>query len=72
MSAARDGVQLDSTRKLREAQALAGQLVGARRRVAAQFAAAVRAHIAVADVVGENEDDVGFLAQSGTACVLRH
>ena len=48
-------------KKLREAKPLASESVGVWRRVAAQFATAVRAHIAVADVVAEDEYDVWFL-----------
>ena len=47
---------------LREAQTLAGELVDARRRRAAQLAAAVGPEVAVADVVGEDEHDVGLLS----------
>ena len=46
---------------LREPQTLAGELVDARRRRAAQLAAAVGPEVAVADVVGEDEHDVGLL-----------
>jgi hypothetical protein len=49
---------------LREPQPLAGQLVDARRRRTAQFTAAVRTQIAVADVVGENEYDIGLAVLS--------
>jgi hypothetical protein len=44
--------------KLREAQPLASHLVEPRRRRAAQRASTVTTQIAVADVVGEDEDDV--------------
>ena len=50
---------------LRQAQTLTRQLVDARRRCAAQLAAAVGTEVAVADVVGEDEDDVGFLGVGG-------
>jgi hypothetical protein len=50
---------------LRQPQAFARQLIDAGRRRAARFAAAVWAEVAVADVVGEDEDDVRLL-------VLRH
>ena len=60
ISAARDGVQAGSTINCVRAQSFARELVDARCRRAAQFAAAVGTQITVADVVGENEDDVGL------------
>ena len=46
---------------LRQPQALAGELVDARRRHAADLARAVGADVAVADVVGQHDDDVRFV-----------
>ena len=60
ISAARDGVQAGSTRNCvrrspsRASWSMRG--VGA----AAQLAAAVGTHVAIADVVGKDEDDVGL------------
>jgi hypothetical protein len=49
---------------LREPKALARQLIDAWRWGAAQFAAAVGAEVAVADVIGKDEHDVGLLVLS--------
>ena len=55
---------------LRETQALTGEAVDIWRRCAAQFAPAVGSEIAVADVVGEDKNDVGFLLLLG-GCLRR-
>ena len=65
ISAARDGVQRGLDQKLRQPQPFFGELIDARRRRAAQFAAAVGSEVAVADIVGEDEDDVGLAAGCG-------
>ena len=46
--------------ELRQPQTFGGELIDARRRRPAQFSAAIGADVAVADVVGENEEDVGL------------
>ena len=53
ISAARDGVQAGSTRYCVSRMPSLGELVDARRRRAAQFAAAVGAEVTVADIVGD-------------------
>ena len=53
ISAARDGVHAGLDQVLRQSQPLASELVDARRRASSQLAAAVWAHVAVADVVGQ-------------------
>jgi hypothetical protein len=53
---------------LRQSEPLKGKLVGAWGGHSAQLAAAIRAHIAVADVVGENEHEVGFLLRRRRHC----
>jgi hypothetical protein len=44
-----------------EAQTVTGELVNARRRRAAQLSSAVGAQVAVPNVIGEKENDVGLL-----------
>ena len=52
--------------ELRQPQAFGGELIDARRRRPAQLAAAIGADVAVADVVGENEEDVGLHLPRGS------
>ena len=54
---------------LRQAQTLAGHLVNARCRRAAHFTPAIGPEVTVADVVGKNEYDVGFLLGFLRACL---
>ena len=60
ISAARDGVQAGSTRNWVSRSPSLRELVDPRRWRSAQLAAAVRAKVAVADVVGKDEHDVGL------------
>ena len=66
MIADRLGVHCASTLKLVRRMPSAASAVDARRRRAARAAAAVAAELAVAEVVREDEDDVGACAAGGT------
>ena len=64
--AARRALRLDV--EVEQASAFGGELVDARRRRAPKNAAAVTADFAVAEIIHQDEDDVGFV---GSLCIRR-
>jgi hypothetical protein len=65
INAARDGVHPRLYQELRQPEAFRGELIDAWRRRAAQLAATIGADVPIADVVGEDEEDVGLLLLRG-------